>query len=139
MERSKIKIETVVSKPIETLWEIWTLPKHIMEWNSASDDWYTPSSENDLRVGGTFSSVMSARDGSFQFEFGGIYDEVIPNKKIAYTLGDGRKVDVTFEETTAGVRVTEIFEAEGENSLEMQKNGWQSILDHFKRYAEALA
>lgn len=136
MERSKIKIETVVRKPIEKVWEIWTLPKHIMEWNSASDDWYTPSSENDLRVGGAFSSVMSARDGSFQFEFGGIYDEVVPNTKIAYTLGDGRKVEVTFEATDDGVKVTEVFEAEGENSVEMQKSGWQSILDHFRRYAE---
>lgn len=137
MERNKIKVETVVRRPIEKVWEFWTQPKHIMEWNSASDDWYTPSSENDLKVGGAFSSRMVARDGSFQFEFGGIYDEVVLHKKIAYTLGDDRKVEITFEQLEDGVQITEVFEAEAENSLELQQTGWQSIMDHFKEYAES--
>lgn len=139
MEKTKIRIETIVRKPIEKVWEIWTTPKHIMEWNSASDDWYTPSAVNDLRVGGSFSSVMAARDGSDQFDFGGIYDEVIANKKITYTLGDDRKVEIEFEELDDGVKVTEAFEAEDMYSLEQQQDGWQSILDHFKRYAEMQA
>lgn len=136
MDNKKITIETIVHKPIEQVWETWTLPKHIMEWNSATDDWYTPSAENDLRVGGAFTSVMAARDGSFQFDFGGVYDEVIINKRIAYTLGDDRKVEIEFEEQADGIKVTETFEAEDTNSMEMQRDGWQSILDHFKRYTE---
>lgn len=87
MEKTKITVEATVHKPIEKVWEIWTTPKHIMEWNSAQDDWYTPSAVNDLRVGGSFSSVMAARDGSAQFDFSGVYDEVIPNKNGLYTRG----------------------------------------------------
>ncbi len=142
MGKAKLKVETVVNRPIDLVWKFWTMPEHIMEWNSASDDWYTPSAENDLKVGGRFSSQMAARDGSFQFEFGGIYDEVILHKKIAYTLDDDRNVEITFEEGTfeegnVGVKVTEVFEAEDENALELQQTGWQSIMDHFKRYAES--
>lgn len=138
MEDNKIRIETFVQKPIELVWEAWTLPQHIMEWNSASDDWYTPDAENDPRTGGSFRSTMAARDGSARFEFGGTYTEVIPQQKIAYTIGDGRSVEVTFETTGDGIKIVEIFEAEMANSKELQREGWQSILDHFRRYAEAL-
>lgn len=137
MKNKKITIETVIQKPIGQVWEKWTLPKHIMEWNNASEDWYTPSAENDLRAGGTFNYKMAARDGSFKFDFGGIYDEVIKGKKIAYTLSDGRKVVVEFTEEDGSVKVVETFEAEETNSLDLQRAGWQAILDNFKRYAES--
>ncbi len=140
MENKRITVETIVNKSIDQVWEKWTMPKHIMEWNNASDDWYTPSAENDLRAGGSFNYKMAARDGSFSFDFGGIYTEVIPGKKISYTLGytidDGRKVVVEFSQKDGGVKIVETFEAEQTNSLEMQRSGWQAILDNFKRYAE---
>lgn len=107
-----------------------------MAWNNASEDWYTPSAENNLRVGGSFNYKMAARDGSYSFDFGGIYDEVILGKKIAYTIEDGRKVVVEFTELDGCVRLVETFDAEETNSIEMQKSGWQAILDNFKRYAE---
>lgn len=131
-----ITVETVVNKPMNQIWEKWTLPEHIMNWNNASDDWYTPAAENDLRAGGTFTYKMAAKDGSFSFDFGGVYDEVILNRSIAYTLGDGRKVVIRFIEEAEGVKIIETFEAEDSNSPEMQKSGWQAILDSFKRYAE---
>jgi uncharacterized protein YndB with AHSA1/START domain len=109
----------------------------VVNWNSASDDWHTTKAENDLRTGGTFSSRMEAKDGSFGFDFGGIYDEVIPNELIAYTMGDGRKVKVTFTENSGKTEVVETFDAETENPVEMQRGGWQAIMDNFKKYAEA--
>ncbi|WP_346917226.1 SRPBCC family protein [Clostridium sp.] len=136
MGNEKISIETVVNKPIDQVWTLWTLPQHIMAWNNASADWYTPSAENDLRVGGAFNYKMAARDGSFRFDFGGIYDEVICGEKIAYTLGDGRKVVVEFAAVGEGIKILETFEIEESNSLEMQKAGWQAILDNFRHYAE---
>ena len=136
MENKIITIETIISKPIDQVWEKWTLPQHIMAWNNASEDWYTPSAENDLRVDGSFNYKMAARDGSYSFDFSGIYDEVIFGKKIAYTIGDGRKVVVEFTELDGYVKVEETFTAEDTNSLEMQIAGWQAILDNFKRYAE---
>ena len=136
MEYKNITIETIINKPIDQVWEKWTLPQHIMSWNNASEDWYTPSAENDLRVDGSFNYKMAARDGSYSFDFSGIYDEVIFGKKIAYTIGDGRKVVVEFTELDGYVKVEETFTAEDTNSLEMQIAGWQAILDNFKRYAE---
>lgn len=138
MNNQSITIETVVKKPIGQVWEKWTLPEHVMKWNNASDDWHTPSAENDLRAGGTFTYKMAAKNGSYSFDFGGIYDEVILNKKIAYTLGDGRKVVIEFIEEDEGVKIVETFEAEGTHSVEMQRSGWQSILDNYKRYTESV-
>lgn len=132
-----ITVEAIVHAPVESVWEFWTEPKHIMQWNKASDDWHTPHAENDLRVGGAFVSRMEAKDGSFGFEFGGVYDEVNTNESIAYTLGDGRKVKITFVRQDNDTRVIESFEAEGTNPVEMQQAGWQAILDNFKRYAES--
>lgn len=137
MENKSITIETIINKPLVQVWDIWTLPEHIMKWNNASEDWYTPSAENDLRVDGSFNYKMAARDGSFSFDFGGRYDEVIFGKKISYTLGDGRKVIVEFFLVDGDVNVKQTFEAEDTNSLEMQRAGWQAILDNFKRYAES--
>lgn len=134
--RTKITVESIVKAPVEKVWTFWTTPEHIKKWNSASDDWHTPFSENDLRVGGKFSSRMEARDGSFGFDFGGMYDEVVLNKCIAYTLGDERKVVVNFTSNGNETKVVETFEAEDENSIEMQQGGWQAILDNFRKYAE---
>ncbi len=136
MNASKITVETSVKLPAKTAWKYWTGPDHIMKWNNASEDWHTPSAENDLRVGGKFLARMEAKDGSFGFDFAGTYDEVIPYKVIAYTLDDDRTVRITFSEQDSVTRIVEIFDAENENPLEIQREGWQAILDNFKRYAE---
>ena len=132
-----IKIETTVKAPAEKVWEYWTNPDHITKWSFASDDWHTPWAKNDLRVGGSFSSRMEAKDGSMGFEFGGIYDRVVDHKEIAYTMGDGRKVDIIFTSLGDETKVEESFEAEAMNPVEMQQQGWQTILDNFKKYTES--
>ncbi len=130
-----ITVEAVVHAPVEKAWQLWTQPEHITRWNNASDDWHTPSAENDLRPGGSFSYRMEAKDGSFGFDFDGVYDDVVENQRIEYTLGDGRKVQVTFSEVDNGTHVMETFEAESMNSAELQRGGWQAILDNFKKHA----
>lgn len=135
--KTQITVETTVKAPIEKAWEAWTTPKDIICWNNASDDWHTPAAENDLRPGGKFLYRMEAKDGSFGFDFSGVYDEVKPNEHIAYTIGDGRKVEVAFTSNGSETKVVETFEAEAEHSIEMQRSGWQAILDNFKKYAEA--
>jgi uncharacterized protein YndB with AHSA1/START domain len=134
---TKITVESTIKAPVEKVWECWTLPKHITQWNAASDDWHTPFAENDVRVGGKFLARMEAKDGSFGFDFGGVYDEVKENELIEYTIGDGRKVEVHFTAKGNETKVVETFEAEGTHSIEMQKGGWQAILDNFKKYVEA--
>ena len=136
--KQSITIKSNINAPVEKVWKMWNTPSDIMQWNAASDDWHTPRAESDLRPGGNFSARMEAKDGSFGFDFGGTYDEVIPNSKLAYTLGDGRKVDVTFEGNGQQTKVIETFEAESENSIEMQRDGWQAILDNFKKYTESV-
>lgn len=133
---TQINIEATVRAPIEKVWSLWTEPEHITQWNFASSDWQCPRATNDLKVGGTFSSRMEAKDGSFGFDFEGVYDEVIPCKKIVYTMGDGRKVTSTFTSQGGATQVMTVFDAEADNSLEMQKSGWQAILNNFKSYAE---
>jgi len=133
-----ITVETIVHSPVESVWKYWTEPKHIMQWNNASDDWHTPFAENDLRVGGKFVSRMEAKDGSFGFDFGGVYDEVRLYENISYTIGDGRKVKVDFIRQGNDTKIIETFDAEETNTVEMQKAGWQSILDNFKKYAESV-
>ncbi len=130
-----ITVETTVDAPIETVWTCWTEPAHIMQWNQASDDWHTTSATNDLRDGGTFTSRMEAKDKSFGFDFGGTYTKVLQHKHIAYVMGDGRKVSIDFDAQGGRTRVTETFDPESENSPEMQRAGWQSIMDSFKKYA----
>jgi len=132
-----ITVENTIKAPVEKVWKCWTEPVHIKKWNNASDDWHTPSAENDLRVGGKFNSRMEAKDGSFGFDFGGVFSEVKLHQVIAYTIGDGRKVKVIFSGNGNETKVIETFEAESMNSLEMQKTGWQAILDNFKKYTEA--
>lgn len=136
-ETTIITIENTVQAPVEKVWKLWTAPEHITQWNHASDDWHSPSATNDLRVGGTFSARMEAKDGSFGFDFGGVYDEVKTNELIAFTLGDGRKIRVIFTGKGTATKVVETFEAENTHSIEMQRSGWQAILDNFKKYTEA--
>ncbi|WP_421617102.1 SRPBCC family protein [Brevibacillus sp. TJ4] len=133
-----ITVETLVHSPVESVWEYWTDPKHITQWNAATEDWHTPYAENDLRVGGKFVSRMEAKDGSVGFEFGGVYDEVIPNESIAYTMDDGRTVKIAFIRQGSDTRIIETFDAEETHTIEMQQAGWQSILDNFKKYAESV-
>lgn len=131
-----ITVEAIVHTPIESVWKYWTEPKHIMQWNNASEDWHTPYAENDLKVGGKFVSRMEAKDGSFGFDFGGVYDEVSMYETISYTMDDGRKVKISFIRQGNDTQIIESFDAEETNSIEMQQAGWQSILDNFKKYAE---
>ncbi len=133
---TRITVSAHVNKPVAHVWKVWTDPAHIMQWNAASDDWHCPASTNDLRAGGFFSSTMAARDGSFSFDFGGVYDDVQLHKRIAYTLGDGRSCEILFTEEHGGTRVVESFDAESQNPVEMQRGGWQAILDRFKKHAE---
>jgi len=132
-----LTVEATVYAPAEKVWNYWTQPQHIMQWNNASDDWHTPWAENDLWEGGKFSYTMAAKDGSFSFEFWGIYDKVKESELIKYTLGDGRKVEVHFSADGGSTKVVENFEAESQNPLEMQQGGWQAILNNFKKYTEA--
>ena len=132
-----ITVENTVNAPVQKVWEFWSSPEHIINWCSASDDWHTPRAENDLRTGGAFSSRMEAKDGSFGFDFGGIYDEVKTNELIEYTIGDGRKVKITFTTTGDETRIVETFDAEDTHPIEMQRTGWQAILDNFKKYTES--
>jgi uncharacterized protein YndB with AHSA1/START domain len=135
--KTTITVENTIYAPVEKVWELWTGTDHITKWNNASDDWHTPRAENDLRTGGKFVSRMEAKDGSFGFDFGGVYDEVKMHELISYTIGDGRKVNVTFSGNSTWTKVVETFEAEGANPIEMQKGGWQAILDNFKKYVES--
>lgn len=136
--KNRITVETVVKAPVEKVWKSWNEPQHIMNWCHASDDWHAPAATNDIRTGGTFSTTMAAKDGSYSFDFGGVYDNVKEHELIQYTMGDGRKVEVIFTREGNDTKVVETFEAESTNSLEMQKGGWQAILDNFKKYTESL-
>lgn len=136
-EKTKLTVQVTIHAPIEKVWNLWTDPNHIIKWNNASDDWHTPRAENDLRAGGKFLSRMEAKDGSFGFDFSGTYTNVEPLKKIEYTLEDERNVQIIFVAEGDKTTVTETFEAEQENSEELQQAGWQSILDNFKKYTEA--
>lgn len=132
-----ITVEATIQAPVEKVWEHWNEPRHITQWCFASPDWHAPKAENDLKVGGTFVTRMEAKDGSFGFEFGGTYDEVRNKEYIEYTIGDGRKVAITFTGQGDETKVVESFEAESTNPVEMQQAGWQAILDNFKAYSEA--
>jgi uncharacterized protein YndB with AHSA1/START domain len=134
----KITVETIINEPVEKVWKYHNDPAHITKWCTPSDDWHTPKAENDLRVGGKFLSRMEAKDGSAGFDFTGTYDEIVPNEKIAYTMDDGRKAAITFEALGNSTHVTVVFDPETMNPPEFQKQGWQAILDNFKKYTEAI-
>lgn len=133
---STVTIQTTVHASIEKAWAYWTEPAHMMKWNFASNDWCCPSATNDLRTGGTFTSRMEAKDGSFGFDFGGTYTLVEPLQKIAYTMGDGRTVDVTFTTEGEMTKIVERFDAETQNSIQKQQDGWQAILNNYKKHVE---
>ncbi|WP_419870560.1 SRPBCC family protein [Chryseobacterium sp. CT-SW4] len=132
-----IKIDITILAPVEKVWDYFITPRHIMKWNFAHETWQCPSSENDFRVGGKFKNRMEAKDKSFGFDFEGTYDEIIPHAHIKYHLEDGRKVDVIFDKIDNNTtKVTEIFDPEKQNSVEMQREGWYSILNNFHKYVE---
>lgn len=131
-----IKIEADIQASIEKVWDSWTKPEHIQDWNFAGDDWHCPHAENDLRKDGRFSYTMAARDGSFQFNFSGTYLECVLHNKIKFQLDDDRIVVVEFNESNGITRVTETFDPENQNDPELQRKGWQMILDRFKGYVE---
>ncbi len=138
--KSLVTVEIEVNVPREKAWQYWTLPEHVIRWNFASDDWCAPRAENDVRVGGVFSCRMEAKDGSVGFDFSGTYTSVKEYERLEYALmgEDARKVCVEFIAHEGGCKIVETFEAEEENSLELQKAGWQSILNNFKKYVETL-
>ena len=136
MMNEKIRIEVVVEASLEKAWDCFTSEDRIPHWNFASPDWCCPWAKNDLRVGGKLASRMEARDGSFGFDFGGTYTVVEPYRRLAYRLGDERMVEIEFTEESQRVRVVETFDPESKNSLELQKSGWQAILNNFKLYTE---
>ena len=133
----QIVVETIVVAPIDEVYQAYTTPEDIMQWNAASDDWHTTKASVDLRKGGAFSSYMEAKDGSFGFDFAGTYTNVVPNVLLEYSFGD-RTARVDFTQTKDGVNVKVTFDAEETHSIEQQQDGWQAILDNFKRHVESL-
>lgn len=137
MSTTKVTVEATVNAPIEKVWQFWSGPEHITQWNFAADSWQCPSATNDLREGGNFTSRMEAKDGSFGFDFGGVYTKVEEHKAIEYAMSDGRTVQIYFYPENNTTRVVETFDAENVNDIEMQRGGWQAILNNFKKYVEA--
>ena len=132
----KITVERTVNAPLERVWDAFNDPAAIKQWNAASDDWHTTDSRVDLREGGTFRSRMEARDGSAGFDFEGTYTRIVPQRTIEYRIPDGREVEVEFTERPEGVHVKTTFDAEATNPPELQRDGWQAILDNFGRHVE---
>lgn len=135
MDSNVVTISTLVDAPIDTVWKFWTEPDHIKQWNHASDDWHTTEAENDLRIDGKFRSRMEAKDQSMGFDFEGVYEAVEVNELIQYRLEDERRVRISFTSEGDQTKVVEVFDAESMNPVEMQRQGWQAILDNFTRYA----
>jgi len=131
-----LTVHATIKAPLHEVWNYWTNPNHIMHWNFASTDWHCPNATNKLEVGGEFHYIMAAKGGSESFDFWGTYQSIEFNKHIDILLGDGRKMIVSFEETSEGTLLTEQFEPETINAIELQEAGWQSILDNFKNYVE---
>lgn len=137
IEKTRITVDATVNAAVEKVWNTWTNTDDIVKWSAPSPEWHTPKAEHDLKAGGNFNYRMEARDGSFGFDFGGVFDIVTKNQCLAYTIGDGRKVIITFNTENGGTKIVQTFEAENENSLEQQRAGWQAILDSFKKYVES--
>jgi uncharacterized protein YndB with AHSA1/START domain len=135
--KTAITVEAVVKAPLEKVWSCWTEPKHITRWCQASDDWHAPYAENDIRTGGKFKTTMAAKNGSMSFDFEGVYDNVQAYKLIEYSIADGRKVKIAFSAAGNDTKVVETFDAESENPIDLQRDGWQAILNNFKKYTEA--
>jgi uncharacterized protein YndB with AHSA1/START domain len=137
MTRKAITIQATVNAPIEKVWTYWNEPEHITQWAFASDDWHAPKADNDLRVDGKFSTTMAAKDGSFSFDFEGVYTKVEKHSAIEYTIADGRKVTINFTAEGNQTKIVETFDAETENPEDMQRDGWQAILNNFRKYTES--
>lgn len=137
MTHQKVTIDTTIAAPVARVWEAFTTPADITRWNFASDDWCCPSAEADLKVGGAYKARMEAKDGSFGFDLEAVFEEVEPHKAITLAMSDGRRARTTFEPAGGGTEVTTVFDAESQNPVEMQRDGWQAILNNFKSYLEA--
>lgn len=135
---TQITVQALVNAPLEKVWDCWTEPAHIVQWTFASDEWHSPLATNDLRIGGRFNTRMEAKDGSVGFDFEGVYTAVTKHQHIHYELEDNRQIDITFEPQGNQTLVTETFDAETENPEEMQRGGWQAILNNFKKYTESV-
>jgi len=135
--KTRITVSNTVNAPVDKVWEYYNGTEHIPHWNFASDDWQCPWAKSDFRTGGQFSSRMEAKDGSMGFEFGGVYDAVEKNKRVAYTMGDGRSAEVIFTAQDNATKVDVSFDTENTFPVEMQRGGWQAILDNFKKYTES--
>ena len=135
-KKTLVTVEVKIDAPVKKVWNCWTQPEHIVNWNFASDDWHCPKTENDVRVGGKFVWRMEAKDGSFGFDFSGKFTKVKQNELIEEKLDDGRAVKIFFKENGGQTEVIEVFEAESQNSVDLQKNGWQAILNNLKKYIE---
>ena len=138
-QAAKITVEATANAPVATVWRVWNTPEDIMKWNTPDPSWHSPSSENDLRVGGKFTTRMEAKDGSFGFDFGGVYDSVVLHKEISYTMGDGRQATTIFTENDGKTHLATTFDPETENDPEFQKQGWQAILYNFVKYVESIS
>ena len=138
MEKTTITIQATVLADAAKAWECYTLPEHITKWNFASDDWHCPSAYNELKVGGTYRVRMEAKDGSFGFDLEATYDSIEPRKSFAYTMSDGRPVQLVMRENGNSTEVTITFEAENQNPVELQRDGWQAILNNYKKYTESV-
>lgn len=137
MDNSPITVESTIAAPVSRVWSAWNTPADVIKWNAASDDWHTTTADIDLREGGRFSSRMEAKDGSFGFDFGGTYTQITPEEQLEYALDDGRSVSIAFIDNGDGtVTVREAFDPEGTHTREQQREGWQAILDNFKRHVE---
>ena len=134
----KVTIAATIAASPATVWRAWTEPAHITQWNFAAPDWCCPRAEVDLRPGGRYVARMEAKDGSFGFDLEAVFDAVEPEHRIAFTMPDGRSAETSFEAIGGGTRVSTVFDAEKMNPVEMQRAGWQAILDNFKRHAETL-
>lgn len=137
MSITKITIQATIEADLKKVWEYYTEPQHITNWNFAIDDWCCPHASNDLKPGGKYSARMEAKDGSFGFDFEAIYDEVVPQEKIVYTMLDGRQASIVFNSSNNQTEVVVSFDAETQNSIELQRDGWQAILNNFKKYTES--
>lgn len=137
MEKTVLNVHTTIQADLPTVWEFWNEPEHILNWNFASEDWYCPAADNDLRVGGQFKYSMSSKDNLTSFDFEGTYQSISDKRRIDYILTDGRQVKTYFSEDEHGVHISNSFEAEDSFELEIQQKGWQAILDNFKSYVES--
>lgn len=133
---TKIEVSAKINAQVEKVWDCWTKPEHITKWNFADPSWHCPKAENDLKVGGKYLARMEAKDGSFGFDFEVIYDTITEYQEISYTMADGRKATTLFAANETQTTVTTTFDAETENAVELQQNGWQAILNNFKNYVE---